>query len=142
MSNLSPKAKPSPCQSSHSPVPEFIQLADFLQAACAALRSCDEGKTLSSSSSEHGEIRTYYLSPSVVQHEKELLRKYSVNSFYDLLAEVHKLLIGVVKLMQNTHKDVRLRGSVLISIGALLDQVAALVTRMMNVYSRLEQREG
>lgn len=86
-------------------------------------------------------MRSYYLPLSVVRHEKELLKKYNVSNFYDLLAEAHKLLIGVVKLMQSTHKDVRLRGYVLISIGALLDQIAALVTRMMNVYSRLERRE-
>lgn len=96
---------------------------------------------LSPLASEGSETRCYYLSPSVVQHEKELLKKYNASNFYELLAEVHKLLIGVVKLMQSTHKDVRLRGYVLISIGALLDQVTALVTRMMNVYSRLERRE-
>lgn len=141
MSNQPPKAKPSSCQNSHPSLPEFAQLAASLQAACDALRSFDDGNAFSPSSSEAGETRSYYLSPSVMQHEKELLKKYNANNFYDLLAEVHKLLIGVVKLMQSTHKDVRLRGYVLISIGALLDQVTALVTRMMNVYSRLERRE-
>ena len=142
MSNQSPKAAPSSCQSSHLSIPELAQLAASLQAACDALRSFDEGNVSAPPASEAGETRCYYLSPSVVQHEKELLKKYSVNNFYDLLAEVHKLLIGVVNLMQSTHRDVRLRGYVFISIGALLDQVAALVTRMMNVYSRLERRAG
>lgn len=142
MSSPSPKAAPSSCQNSHPSIPDVAQLAAALQAACDALRSFDAGKTPATPASEAGETRCYYLSPSVVQHEKELLQKYNANNFYDLLAEVHKLLIGVVKLMQSTHKDVRLRGSVLISIGALLDQVAALVTRMMHVYSRLQKRAG
>lgn len=140
MSNQFPKATPSPCQSLRQSIPELAQLAASLQAACDALRSFERNGPVSSAL-EAGETRCYYLSPSVMQHEKELLKKYNANNFYDLLAEVHKLLIGVVKLMQSTHKDVRLRGNVLISIGALLDQVAALVTRMMNVYSRLERRE-
>ena len=140
MSNQFPKATPSPRQSPRQSIPELAQLAASLQAACDALRSF-EGSGPVSSALEAGETRCYYLSSSVVQHEKELLKKYNANNFYDLLAEVHKLLLGVVKLMQSTHKDVRLRGNVLISIGALLDQVAALVTRMMNVYSRLERRE-
>ncbi len=142
MSCQSPKAEPSACSGSHPPIPEFAQLAASLQAACNALRSFDDGNTLSPPAPETGETRCYYLSPSVAQHEKELLKKYNANNFYDLLAEVHKLLIGVVRLMQSTHKDVRLRGNVLISLGALLDQAAALVTRMMHVYSRLERREA
>lgn len=142
MSCQSPKAEPSTCQSSHPSKPEFAKLAASLQAACDALRSFDEWNVFAPSMSEAGETRCYYLSPSVAQHEKELLKKYNANNFYDLLAEVHKLLIGVVRLMQSTHKDVRLRGNVLISLGALLDQTAALVTRMLNVYSRLERREA
>ena len=141
MSNQPPKTSPSPSQSPHPSIPELAQLAVSLQAACDALCSFGES-AFAPSVPEAGETRCYYLSPSVVQHEKELLKKYNANSFYDLLAEVHKLLIGVVKLMQSTHKDVRLRGNVLISLGALLDQAAALVTRMMHVYSRLERREA
>ena len=140
MSSQSPKAMSSSCQNLRRSVPELAQLAASLQAACDALRSFQASGSVVSAL-ETGETRCYYLSPSVVQHEKELLKKYNANNFYDLLAEVHKLLIGVVKLMQNTPNDVRLRGNVLISIGALLDPVAALVTRMMNVYSRLERRE-
>ena len=140
MSIPSPKAKPSPRPASHSSIPQFSRIAASLQAACNALRSLDGENTFNPPLPEAGETRCYYLSPSVAQHEKELLKKYNADNFYDLLAEVHKLLIGVVKLMQSTHKDVRLRGYVLISIGTLLDQVAALVTRMMNVYSRLERR--
>lgn len=142
MSHLSPKAVPSSRPSPYPSIPQFAQLAVSLQAACDALRSFDEDSAPALPVPEAGEIRSYYLSPSVLQHEKELLKKYNANDFYGLLAEVHKLLIGVVKLMQSTHKDVRLRGNVLISLGALLDQTAALVTRMMNVYSRLERREA
>lgn len=142
MSNSSPKATPSPCHGSHPSIPECAQLAALLQTACDALRSFDAHHAFGPPVPESGEIRCYYLSSSVVQHEKELLKKYNANNFYDLLVEVHTLLIGVVKLMQSTHKDVRLRGYVLISIGTLLDQVTALVARMKNVYSRMERRAG
>ena len=118
MSSYSKKGKPSSYPSSHPSIPEFAQLAASLQAACDALRSFDSENAIPQSALEASEMRSYYLSPSVVQHEKELLKNYNANSSYDLLAEVHKLLIGVMKLMQSTHKNVRLRGYVFLSASA------------------------
>ena len=87
---------------------------------------------------QNGETRCYYLSPGTVQHERELLRRYRVEDFRGLLAETHMLLVGLVKVMKNTHHDVRVKGYVIASLGCLLEQASALVLRMKNVYDKLE----
>ena len=69
--------------------------------------------------------------------ERELLRKYRAQDFQGLLEEVHTLLVGLVKLMQSVHKDVRVRGYVISSLGAQLDHASALVLRMRNVYDKV-----
>ena len=69
--------------------------------------------------------------------EKELLRKYRANDFQGLLEVVHILLVGLVKLMQSVHKDARVRGYVISSLGAQIDHASALVLRMRNVYDRV-----
>ena len=48
------------------------------------------------------------------------------------------LLVGLVKVMKNTHHDVRVNGYVIASLGCLLEQVSALVLRMKNVYDKVE----
>ena len=87
---------------------------------------------------QNGETRCYYLSPGTVQHERELLRRYRAEDFRGLLAETHMLLVGLVKVMKNTHHDVRVKGYVIASLGCLLEQVSALVLRMKNVYDKVE----
>lgn len=47
------------------------------------------------------------------------------------------LLIGLVRLMQNVHKDVRVKGYVISSLGAQLEHASALVLRMRHVYDRV-----
>lgn len=86
-----------------------------------------------------GEIRSYYLSPGTVQHERELLKRYRVQDLHGLLAETHMLLVGLVKVMKNTHHDVRVKGYVIASLGCLLEQACALVLRMRNVYGGMER---
>lgn len=86
----------------------------------------------------NGETRCYYLSPGTVQHERELLRRYRAEDFRGLLAETHMLLVGLVKVMKNTHHEVRVKGYVIASLGCLLEQVSALVLRMKNVYDKVE----
>ena len=86
---------------------------------------------------DDGETRSFYFPSSTVNMEKELLRKYRVDDFQGLLEEVHTLLVGLVKLMQSVHKDVRVRGYVISSLGAQLDHASALVLRMRNVYDRV-----
>lgn len=85
-----------------------------------------------------GETRCYYLSPGTVQHERELLKRYQAEDCRGLLAETHMLLVGLVKVMKNTHHDVRVKGYVIASLGCLLDHVSALVLRMKNVYDKVE----
>ena len=87
---------------------------------------------------QNGETRCYYLSPGTVQHERELLKRYRAEDFRGLLAETHMLLVGLVKVMKNTHHDVRVKGYVIASLGCLLEQVSALVLRMKNVYDKVE----
>lgn len=87
----------------------------------------------------NGETRCYYLSPGTVQHERELLKRYRAEDFRGLLTETHMLLVGLVKVMKNTHHDVRVKGYVIASLGCLLEQVSALVLRMKNVYDKVEK---
>lgn len=69
--------------------------------------------------------------------ERELLRKYRATDFPGLLEEVHALLVGPIKLMQSAHKDVRVKGYVISSLGAQFERVLALVLRMRHVYERV-----
>lgn len=85
-----------------------------------------------------GETRCYYLSPGTARQERELLMRYQAEDFRSLLAETHMLLVGLVKVMKNTHHDVRVKGYVIASLGCLLEQVSALVLRMKNVYDKVE----
>lgn len=89
-------------------------------------------------SAVNGKNRCYYLSPGTVQHERELLRRYRAEDFRGLLAETHMLLVGLVKVMKNTHHGVRVKGYVIASLGCLLEEVSALVLRMKNVYEKIE----
>jgi len=86
----------------------------------------------------NGETRCYDLSPGTVRHERELLRRYQAEDFRGLLAEAHMLLVGLVKVMKNTHHDVRVKGYVIASLGCLLAQVSILVLWMKNVYDKVE----
>lgn len=86
-----------------------------------------------------GETRYYYLSPSVLKHERELLQKYRVEDFNGLIAEAHNLLAGLVKVMKSTHPEARLRGRSVSSLGSLLEQVSSLLVRMRNLYERVER---
>lgn len=84
-----------------------------------------------------GETRAFYFPPASINMERELLRKYRAQDFQGLLEEVHTLLVGLVKLMQSVHKDVRVRGYVIASLGAQIDHASALVLRMRHVYDRV-----
>ncbi len=86
-----------------------------------------------------GETRCYYLSPATLRQERELLQKYRADDFQGLLTETHTLLAGLVKVMMSTHPDARMRGHVVSSLGASLDQVVALLVRMRNVYDKVER---
>lgn len=84
-----------------------------------------------------GETRSYYFSPSTLQHERELLEKYRAKDFHDLLDQAHIHLVGLVKLMKSVHSDVRVRGYVISSLGCLLEQTSALLLRMRNLYAKV-----
>jgi len=86
-----------------------------------------------------GGSRCYCLSPTTVQQERELLKRYRVEDFRGLLAEAHMLLVGLVKMMKLVHPDVRLRGYVVSSLGCLLEQASSLLLRMRNVYENVER---
>ena len=86
---------------------------------------------------DEGEIRSYYFPPATVHLEKELLRKYRASDFQGLLEEAHALLVGLTRLMQSVHKDVRVRGYVISSLGKQLEHASALLLRMRNVYDRV-----
>lgn len=86
-----------------------------------------------------GETRCYYLSPSMLKHERELLQKYRVNDLNGLLTEAHTLLAGLVTVMKSTHPDARLRGRSVSCLGSLLEQVSSLLVRMRNFYEKVER---
>lgn len=133
-----PQVHPS-VQSSQSP--DLTAIAVMLDEAAKALLSSSD--TLSTEKAEHcvaaGETRCYYLSPSMLKHERELLQKYRVEDFNGLIAEAHNLLAGLVKVMKSTHPDARLRGRSISSLGSLLEQVSSLLVRMRNLYERVER---
>ena len=68
-----------------------------------------------------GETRSYYFLPSTLRRERELLQKYHAKDFCDLIDQAHVHLVGLVKLMQSVHTDVRVRGYVISSLGCLLE---------------------
>lgn len=108
------------------------------QDLLAMYEPSEQGRKKIPHPTQNGETRCYYLSPGTVQHERELLRRYRAEDFRGLLAETHMLLVGLVKVMKNTHHDVRVKGYVIASLGCLLEQVSALVLRMKNVYDKVE----
>ena len=89
-----------------------------------------------------GETRSFYFPPASVHLERELLRKYRVDDFQGLLEEVHTLLAGLVKIMQCLHKDVRVRGYVISSLGAQLEHASSLVHRMRTVYDKVARLQS
>ena len=123
------------------PPPDFAALAGSLQEAAQALLSManepKEPAARPSARQTDGETRSFYFPPATVHLERELLRKYRVDDFQGLLEEAHTLLVGLVKIMQSVHKDVRVRGHVISSLGAQLDHASALLLRMRNVYDRV-----
>lgn len=123
--------------------PDLTAIAAMLNEAARALSGmpATEPPQIKNSaySTNEGETRCYYLSPSVLKHERELLQKYRVEDFNGLIAEAHTLLAGLVKVMKSTHPDTRLRGRSLSSLGSLLEQVSSLLVRMRNVYEKVER---
>ena len=146
MSHHSPNAvsQPLPQPSNLQSNPELAERIKRFQEAAQDLLALyeppEQGRdaSLPPTAGTTGETRCYYLSPGTVQHERELLRRYRAEDFRGLLAETHMLLVGLVKVMKNTHHDVRVKGYVIASLGCLLEQASALVLRMKNVYDKVE----
>ncbi|WP_291447863.1 ATPase [Desulfovibrio sp.] len=144
MSHHFPSAAPQPQSSPSNPQsnPELAKRIERFQEAAQDLLAMHEPSEQSRENvprpTQNGETRCYYLSPGTVQHERELLKRYRAEDFRGLLAETHMLLVGLVKVMKNTHHDVRVKGYVIASLGCLLEQVSALVLRMKNVYDKVE----
>ena len=130
-----------PLFQTHSP--DLTAIAVMLSEAAQALLSFSDTKPSqmekATDSASVGETRCYHLFPSTLRHEYELLQRYRVEDFPGLLAEAHLLLAGLVKIMKNTHPDARLRGHSVSSLGALLEQISALLLRMRNVYDKVER---
>lgn len=146
MSHCSPSAasQPQPSLSNLQSNPELAKRIEIFHEAAQDLLSmyepAEQGREGVSrpATGANGETRCYYLSPGTVQHERELLKRYHAEDFRGLLAETHMLLVGLVKVMKNTHHEVRVKGYVIASLGCLLEQVSALVLRMKNVYDKVE----
>lgn len=127
------------CKSSS---PELTAIATMLFEAAQALSDFsapEEPQRKTTYPSSEGETRCYYLSPTMLKHERELLQRYKVDDFNGLLAEAHNLLAGLVKVMKSTHPDARLRGRSVSSLGLLLEQVSSLLVRMRNLYEKVER---
>ncbi len=131
-----------PFSPSTSPPPDLTALAATLAETAQALQAFSRAKPSypKNTPDAAGETRHYYLSPATLRQERELLQKYRADDFQGLLAEAHTLLAGLVKVMMSTHPDARMRGHVVSSLGASLDQVVALLVRMRNVYDKMERR--
>lgn len=147
MSHPSWNAAPQPPSSPpHSPsqselakrIERFQKAAQDLLALYEPAVPSSDG-VLHSAPSADGETRCYYLSPGAVRHERELLQRYRVEDFGELLAEAHMLLVGLVKIMKTTPHEVRVKGYVVASLGCALEQASALLLRMRNVYGQVEK---
>lgn len=123
--------------------PDLPAIAAMLTEAAQALTALSGTRPPESNkaaqASAAGETRCYYLSPALLQHERELLQRYRADDFNGLLAEAHTLLAGLVKIMKSTHSEARLRGRSISSLGVLLEQVSSLLVRMRNVYEKVER---
>lgn len=122
--------------------PDLPAIAAMLNEAAQALSdysTTESPQRRTAYATGEGEARCYYLSPSVLKHERELLQKYRVEDFTGLITEAHNLLAGLVKVMKSTHPDARLRGRSVSSLGSLLEQVSSLLVRMRNLYERVER---
>ncbi|MCD7983444.1 MAG: ATPase [Desulfovibrio sp.] len=135
---------------SHQPNPSFSQtpssdlaaIAVMLNEAAQAITEFSDSKLPPSKKAvapTEGETRCYYLSPSMLKHERELFQRYRVDDFNGLIAEAHDLLAGLVKVMKSTHPDARLRGRSVSSLGSLLEQASSLLVRMRNLYEKVER---
>lgn len=143
MSNVNAILNPS--QSSPA-LPDFVALAASLQQTAQSLLACAPQESTSftakPSTSQDGETRSFYFPPAAVHMERELLRKYRAEDFQGLLEEVYTLLVGLVKIMQSVHKDVRVRGYVISSLGTQLEHASALVLRMRHIYEKVVPVQG
>ena len=129
----------------HSAPPDLAALAVALQEAAQALLALAPVKAPAAgppAGRKDGEIRSFYFPASTVQRERELLHKYRAGNFQGLLEEVHTLLVGLVRVMRSVHKDVRVKGYVISSLGAQIDHASALLLRMRNVYEDVIPVEG
>ena len=143
LQSTSPPQSPSSHPYSHTElaarVERFQKAAQDLLAVCEPQERSGSGNAAPHLATEaQGETRCYYLSANAVQHERELLSRYGADDLRGLLGEAHMLLAGLVKVMKSMSRDVRVRGSVIVSLGCLLDQVSALLLRMKNVYGKAE----
>lgn len=126
----------------HPTPPDFVALAASLQEVAQSLlahvpQEHKDAPPKTPVRRDEGETRSFYFPPAAVHMEKDLLRKYHATDFQGLLDEVHTLLVGLVKIMQSVHKDVRVRGYVITSLGAQLEHASALVLRMRHIYERV-----
>ena len=151
MSNAHSTPKFFPSSPDTPAPPDLAALAVTLQEAAQALLSLSpasaantpkESATRPAARQNDGETRSFYFPPSTVHQERELLHKYHAEDCLGLLEEVHTLLVGLVKLMRSVHKDVRVRGYVISSLGAQIDHASALVLRMRNVYEKVIPLRG
>ena len=130
----------------HPAPPDLSTLAASLQEAAQALLALYPPNTANEMKNPaakpparqaDGETRSFYFPPAAVHMERELLRKYRADDFQGLLEEVHILLVGLVKVMLSVHKDVRVKGYVISSLGAQINHASALVLRMRNAYAKV-----
>ncbi len=125
------------------PTPDLTALAASLQEAAQALLAVSSTSmpivpkdvaVNPPARKDAGETRSFYFPSGAVRLEKELLQKYRADDFQGLLEKAHTSLVGLAKLMQSVHKDVRVKGHVIASLVAQLDHAAALLIRMRHVY--------
>lgn len=165
MSNVHTESEQSQTNPQNSTPPDLAALALTLQEAAKALlafqpvnsdnaaaplgvmkkaETVEKVKTpeqpvavVPSSPERDGETRSYYFPPAVVRQEKDLLLRHRAGDFLGLLEEVHTLLVGLVKVMRSVHKDVRVKGYVISSLGAQIEHASALLLRMRNIYDKV-----
>ena len=87
---------------------------------------------------EEGEERCYYFSPFTLRNERDLLLRYRVEDFDELLMRAYDSLHGIVGTMKNIQTDTPISSTIVFGLGYALEHVAMLISAIQDAYSTVE----
>lgn len=84
---------------------------------------------------DSGETRSFYLSPELLEDERELFQEHGANNISDLLGVISNSMYGTVMLMQNQNHESLLPGFAVQMLGDSLWKYLELLGRVQNYFS-------